>query len=233
MRFFFLLLLLAACNSSKKGFEINDTPPSAVLEMRKGICFGTCPVYIITVFDNGMMHYMGERYVDKLGLYQKQLSRTEYDQLIEAFDNADVWQYPDKYDSDIPDLPSTRISYFKKDSNKTILWKNKAAPPLRQLANKLQAYAEDPGWTPMKMEADSPTYNQLIVQLDKGVLMDLWVKQFESFDLRILKELTPDGMLYVISFDTARISPEEMLKKVKHADGVISAQYNRTIELRH
>ncbi|HRF38748.1 MAG TPA: DUF6438 domain-containing protein, partial [Saprospiraceae bacterium] len=125
-----VLVLAAAITSCNPPLSLVATDKLApVIEMSKGACFGRCPVFTLTIYSNGVAAYKGERHTDKMGLYLKRLPKSELESLLLAFKKADLWQYPDVYRSQFPDLPAVNITYHEAERSKSILGKETRPEP--------------------------------------------------------------------------------------------------------
>ena|ERR1700759_5287796 len=84
--------------------------PLATLERTP--CFGTCPVYQVTIFRDGTVEYVGERFVKIQGRATGQLGAAELAQLRRLFERNDYLQLRDSYErQDVTDQPSAYTSY--------------------------------------------------------------------------------------------------------------------------
>ena len=53
-------------------------------------CFGTCPIVNIIIESNGNVTFYGERYVDKLGFYEGQISKENFLKISDEFSKAGI-----------------------------------------------------------------------------------------------------------------------------------------------
>jgi hypothetical protein len=93
-----------------------DYPPSgrpeplATLERTR--CFGTCPVYKVTIFRDGTVEYVGRQYVKVRGRATGHLSAEQLVQLRTLFQQSGYLQLGDSYERvDVTDQPSAYTSY--------------------------------------------------------------------------------------------------------------------------
>ena len=79
LSFVFLLTIMLAqdCNSRKNKKsdipEMNTSEVMPVIKMMKNPCFGKCPMYALTLYNNGDAEYVGRANVEKLGTYTKKI----------------------------------------------------------------------------------------------------------------------------------------------------------------
>jgi len=125
--------LFAGCKSA----QVNTAQPEAngkvLIGFQRTACFGQCPIYGISIYENGMVLYEGVRYVEKTGTYCGTISKKQLAEMIAAFDNAHVFEMQDRYpaSTDRPpvDLPSRIITYQKGTQTKRIVDKGIEVPP--------------------------------------------------------------------------------------------------------
>jgi len=81
-----------------------------VLIFQRTPCHGTCPTYTATIFADGRVEYVGERFVTRLGQHTLRLPAAQVTELLAAAQKAGFDKFDDKYVADISDLPSTLIT---------------------------------------------------------------------------------------------------------------------------
>lgn len=139
-----LLLLVISCNQQKLDPGADETLP--LITMEKTVCYGTCPVYQIRIYSNGMADYIGEMHVQKIGLYRKQLPAETISGLIRSFQDAGFWSLQDEYVAEITDLPTTYLSFQYQGKYKKVKDMIHAPQQLVDLENQIAAIADAPGW---------------------------------------------------------------------------------------
>jgi len=81
------------------------------ITLERGMCFGTCPVYSVSLFGNGTIAWMGEMYVEAAGNRTDSLDPALvgdlYDRLIEGgfLDLNDTYAY-----LNITDMPTATLT---------------------------------------------------------------------------------------------------------------------------
>lgn len=137
---FYLLFALVffACGTSKNGHNSNGegdesgTEHHVIFEdlaegdslfasIRKGYCFGRCPVYELKIYNSGFVHYNGIANMDLLG---EHTARVSVEQMQAFFDKANEIKYfelLDEYDNPgITDLPETTTSLVMGGKRKSV-----------------------------------------------------------------------------------------------------------------
>lgn len=121
---YFLLMIgfLMGCSSGKT----SKNKVKYTFGLEKTACFGKCPVYQLSIDANGKANLKGEKFMDLIGDYQRQLSDEEFLKLTTAFDNANFFAFKDEYEGRRSDGPTTFISFSKSEQTKKI----KASSPI-------------------------------------------------------------------------------------------------------
>ena len=111
---FFVISFFIVYELSKEG----DKRP--ILDIKKTMCFGTCPVYSATIYDDGTVSYDGEMYVDKKGHDKFKLSTGQTSSLKSMINALNVNDLKDEYDGNITDLPSTLLTFYLPNQNNQV-----------------------------------------------------------------------------------------------------------------
>ena len=142
---FYLLFALVfyACGATKNGHNSDgsgsdgkgnesDTQHQVIFEdlaegdslfasIRKGYCYGRCPVYELEIYNSGFVHYNGIANMELLGEHTSRLST---DQMLAFLDKANEISYfelNDEYDNPgISDLPETTTSLVMGGKRKSV-----------------------------------------------------------------------------------------------------------------
>ena len=228
--FVLIALMFAGCGPSAS-MSLNNM--DKVIEMTKGPCYGRCPVFTLTIYDNGIVSYKGERYTDRLGTYVKKLEKGEMERLLREFKNANIWQYKDAYRGRIPDMQSVSITYYEGSKKKTVTGKEIRPNPVKWLESLLDQVAQsNVGWILKEAPAEStPDYliaNELVVELAENVDPEEWAKSYVQADMLLEKRLN-ETEFWIFSFDDGLIMPDVMLEQVRMDEDVISAEFNKQI----
>lgn len=129
-----LALVLAACGGHKPGGGDTSTPigntgdpggtigPHEVIAtLERTACFGSCPIYKVTVYRDGTVEYHGEQFVKVHGDASGQIGPADVTQLEQLFTDAHYFDLKDAYtDYDVTDNPSAKTSYSAGGKTKTI-----------------------------------------------------------------------------------------------------------------
>lgn len=113
-----VVLGLAACaprTSAAPGAEETSAAASAgqVISLERTPCFGSCPVYTISVSPSGIVTYTGKAHVRQLGTASGQIPKQRVDALLVELERAGYFDFAGRYTVSEPvcgryvtDLPS-------------------------------------------------------------------------------------------------------------------------------
>lgn len=207
------------------------------IEMHKGPCFGTCPVFRLTIYDNGLATYDGERFTNRVGTFIKKLDQRTLNELLTAFRNVNLFQYNDVYPAQIPDLQTVTITYYEEDREKTIRGKDGRPAIIEDLEAMLDEIANSGGWEPQNENsyvADNagaaPQSNEIIVQLADNVRPEVFVVQYRDYRMEVKEQVSPDRNFWVVTFDPETIAPSYLLNQIRRNQFVLSAQFNQRVQ---
>ena len=225
----FVILLASSCAVvAPKNTNLNEL--NKVIEMSKGPCYGSCPIFTITVYSNGVVAYKGERFTNKNGLSIKVLSKSKHQSLLSEFADADLWQYKDVYRSQIPDLQTVTMTYYDEGDIKSIVGRDGRPSIVLRLEKMLDEIADAGDWKLIeKVSYGLPPHvvaDELIVQLADDVEPTTWIKKYAKQKMTVVKAL-PNNLYWVVKFNTDIMPPREMLGFVRRDDFVLSAEFNK------
>lgn len=224
----------STCWSTKTSTNLESL--TKIIEMKKGPCFGRCPVFTLSIYDNGLASYEGERFTDRLGVYIKPLSSNQFKQIKDAFVDANIWQYNDVYRGRIPDLQTVTIIYNEGNDSKSVMGKDGRPDVIMELEAMLDDVVNEEGWElKEKPESDLPDNvvpYELIVQIDSGIDINAWARKYSKQSMQVVKSLSPNGYFWLVSFDDQVIPPRQMLEFVRNDSDVVSAEFNKKLDRR-
>jgi len=114
-----VFLTLAACTEKITHFDL--------ITFERTACFGTCPIYKLSIRSNGSVEYNGIDHVKIKGQSKTQISSQQVAQLLEAFDAVNFFGLRNQYQttedgcpSVATDSPSVIISIKIGNQEKTV-----------------------------------------------------------------------------------------------------------------
>lgn len=140
------VLLITGCISNdavKQGTGDGER----VIYLYKTPCYGnTCPSYEIELLDNKVMFLTPKAMMTLKGKYQRVLTKAEYQQLVNAFINADFFDFEEEYTSNITDLPTTYIYFSFNGKSKKVKDYHGAPEGLKELELMMMSFLDRVGW---------------------------------------------------------------------------------------
>ena len=127
-----LLLTVGACRSQK-----NAQARIPVLTIEKTPCFGRCPTYKASIYEDGTMLFEGKQFVTKEGTYEFQASAEQVAQWLEEARQMGYFQWEDEYPTQTTDIPSTITSVHLYGQTKQIVAIDNVPPALRAFQQQL------------------------------------------------------------------------------------------------
>jgi hypothetical protein len=99
-----------------------DTNGAGVtISLTRGACFGTCPIYRVTIHGDGSSIYDGERFVAVAGHREYQVPAASVAKLVADFEAANFFALEDEYRARVTDLPTYTLSITIGERSKTVV----------------------------------------------------------------------------------------------------------------
>jgi hypothetical protein len=83
-------------------------------------CYGTCPIYSLTISGDGNVVYEGTRFVKTEGIHSFQIPQENVEELVSLFYQKDYFSLNDRYEVPATDLPTVITSLKVDDKKKTV-----------------------------------------------------------------------------------------------------------------
>lgn len=244
MRVFLLLVISVvtfSCKSTKDKVDNIDITTVVVSDedqvflLKKSACYGTCPHYAFMIYKNRYCKFIGKQHTSKIGTYAKFISQDQYDKLETAFDEANFFDHSDHYESQIADLPGITLGYTKKDMSKTILGKRERPEALHKLQFLLESIAEvDKGWTQIASaeetlkEKTRIDETKIIIDFAYPNKMARWFSDMkQQFGVQTIMKLDNNFNSWLISYDTHKFTPKEMMDFLDADSTIKSAEFQK------
>ncbi len=117
-------------------------------------CFGTCPVYELTVHRSGRVEFEGKEHVRQKGSHQGRISPGDFDRLVKKIGEINFFGLNDRYDGKRPDgsgvtvtdLPTRRTRVTRGDRTKTVENYFRGPPGLKELEDLIDQLARSARW---------------------------------------------------------------------------------------
>jgi hypothetical protein len=118
--------------------------------LERTACHGTCPVYKLTISDNGTFIFEGKEYVKTTGIKQTTVSKSVVDQIVSEFNKINYFSLNDSYITmTITDQANVITSITLNGKTKTIkhyLGDLNAPKQLTDLENKIDQIVNSDQW---------------------------------------------------------------------------------------
>ena len=102
-----ITILLISCKSIHN--ELVPTKPAALIfEMHKGGCYGTCPIYSLSLYEDRLVKYNGKRFTENQGVHQWQLSKKDFEVIKSILSEKFNSNYT--HNLEVQDLPQTSLN---------------------------------------------------------------------------------------------------------------------------
>lgn len=116
---------LAACGKPDQGVVQGETG-NPVIVLSEGACFGTCPIYDMTLRPDGSFTLYGERFVKETGVQEGTLGPEAWEEAVDVLEASDFWsveatQTPETLQNCHTDAPTARVTWRTEDGQEKTL----------------------------------------------------------------------------------------------------------------
>ena len=141
-------------------------PDEVRISLERTECLGVCPAYTLTITGDGVVQYVGSRFVGAEGSRQATISpiqvarlvneflRNRFFDLAPVYDGGETVEFLDgkylRYGMLITDVPSTILSLELGDRSKKVLLRHIYSRDLDQLADVIDEVTQSKRWTARK-----------------------------------------------------------------------------------
>ena len=221
-----------------------------IILYKKGACMGKCPVYTISVKENGTLAYHGVMNVDMIGKFERQLSKKEFRKIKRKFKKAKLNKLEDEYGMNIMDAPMTTVKYSAKYS-KSIKIKSEIPEKLVKAEEYLLSLVKNDNNLFTWAKIDQPNSEKkiedsvlkgsgrkemnrpnIIVQLNSNDDIEKWLTKYADYDLKLEKRLSPNRPLYLLMFDNSSIDALKLVEMLNNDDHMDTAELNKKVQMR-
>jgi len=162
LRSILLACSLAACHGSTPATtpapdDATARDDAPVVSLERTPCYGSCPVYRVTISRGGMVRFEGTRFVTRAGADSAQLAKEAVDSLLAELDRGGFFEFEERYVSGAPacglyatDLPSAITSVDDGSRSKRVRHDrgcSDAPGALATLENRIDEVAGTARWT--------------------------------------------------------------------------------------
>jgi hypothetical protein len=119
---------------------------NAIVTMKRSGCYGTCPIYSLTIFGNGTVVYEGHRYVAIARIQTSTISKQEVRELVDHFYNIGYFSMENEYTGNVGDIPTATTSIRVGERFKLVADTHGAPDRLKQLEDRIDNIADSDRW---------------------------------------------------------------------------------------
>ncbi len=88
-----------------------EAESNVAITLERTACRGVCPIYTVTILEDGTVTYVGENFVEMTGEQVTEIEPETVALMVEAFENAGYFGWDEAYDTQtVSDLPSVITS---------------------------------------------------------------------------------------------------------------------------
>lgn len=109
---------LAACAPVQPSSAQEDS--AVTITLTRGVCFGFCPVYRVSISADGEVIYNGEQFVNVRGEQRARISPEAVRGLLARFDEIGFESLQDEYRAPVTDHPTHTITLTRNGRSKTV-----------------------------------------------------------------------------------------------------------------
>lgn len=106
-----ITILLVSCKTIDNEL-IKKEQTNILFELIKGGCYGSCPIYSISVDENKQIKYEGKRFVDAIGTYNWIMNEKDFNTLNALIDKKFKTDFT--HNMEVQDLSLTRLNIINK-----------------------------------------------------------------------------------------------------------------------
>jgi hypothetical protein len=109
-----------------------DSEANVAITLERTPCFGTCPVYTVTIMDDGSVIYEGQNFVETMGEQTSEIDPETVASMVEAFANAGYFEWDEAYDTQsVSDLPTVTTSVMRDgETHRIVRYTGDSSAPL-------------------------------------------------------------------------------------------------------
>jgi len=219
------LMANSKCNG-KPAVIAND--PYQLVQVEMHGCRGFCPTYKLLFRNDGALEYEGIRNMIKQGMDTVQLSNSELKQLRAAIASVNLWQYPERIESQVADAPNSTITVFNSGKQHAVQGSIDRPKPILEFELLLKDLAEAHG---LKVKEGVNPYEapanqqEILVKFKPEVNPGNFMMQFEEIRLRIVRRVSAEN-LWIIGYNPDQITQKQLIDTLKSMEGVLEAKAN-------
>ena len=146
-----LLIFCCSCNLQLTDFNQNDINQIPLIKMKRTACYGTCPQYEISIYENGLIKYNGKAFVDRLSCFQAVLNTNIIMEIKLHLESINFFQLDTAYISAVTDIPSVITEFNLDNKRHRVVDRLNGPRELKKIYSLIDSvYANVPEWEKCK-----------------------------------------------------------------------------------
>jgi len=158
---FTILVVMASCTKQRNAplsepITQRSQPPivsianDTMLYYSRGACYGMCPMFELTVLNDGRAVYLGKNHVDRIGRFQALINYTDIAQVLQKANEIGYFELNAVYDNEgIQDLPTIITAITNNGKLHRVRNRYKGPAALRMLYTELDSLIAKQTWKPV------------------------------------------------------------------------------------
>jgi hypothetical protein len=130
------------------------------IRLERTACFGTCPVYSVTIFRDGRVRYEGREFVKAEGVRTRVVPTGEFKRIAAKVDEIGFSKLKSAYRASITDLPTTIVTVTRGSKSKRVEDYFGAPKRLHDLEQLIEHVANISRWVELGEEAAPAEWNR-------------------------------------------------------------------------
>lgn len=91
------------------------------ITLRRGECYGPCPVYSVTLRRDGSAIWRGEAFTSRLGSYPGEVFEGDFENLAAFIERCGFFDWADRYAEEVTDNPEYVLEVVRQGTTKRVV----------------------------------------------------------------------------------------------------------------
>ena len=199
--------------------------PVTGVAFRQGGCFGTCPVYSLTVAPDGSATYDGKQYAPYKGAHVGTVPMDTVRRLLRLSEAvlAKADELPREIDAMIADHSYSFVTITTATDTLEFTGTIEFAPPVDSLRKSLKRLPDLVAWTPAPGAEPQPA-NEIRLRLKSPDQIQVVQENFFRQQFKVLELEDEATSTFRVSFDAYAMEGEMMVEELERLTEVVSAE---------
>lgn len=142
--FFFIVAFGWSCYNPTEQYS------QALIILDQAGCYGPCPVYVMQIEGNGQAYLHNKQHVEPIGKLVATIPADSIEAIFATFQKTDWSSFANEYDEQVPDIPTTTLTWYNSGYKKEIRIVTKHPEELDVLIKRLEALSKTLKWQAAK-----------------------------------------------------------------------------------